>query len=922
MPLPNVLTDLRADPRFMENVAVWRTIPARAACHADFPKQLHPHLRQALAARGISQLYTHQAQAVEQALQGKNFVVVTPTASGKTLCYNLPVLHSLLNDSAARALYLFPTKALAQDQLAELGRFRQEIGQLIDREAEPLQFPNFSVSTYDGDTPSAQRAKIRKESRLILSNPDMLHTGILPYHTTWADFFANLRHVVIDEIHIYRGVFGSHVANVLRRLQRICAFYGSRPHFVCTSATIANPQELAQGLIEQPVTLINQNGAPSGEKHILLYNPPCYDPERGLRRAATLEARELAARTVLGGVQTIVFGRSRSATELLLTYLRERILRAPQYLQPEKASDAEEAQAAIRTSVRGYRGGYLPQERREIEAGLRRGDVRAVVATNALELGIDIGQLQAAILCGYPGSIASTWQQMGRSGRTQEAALAILVATSGVLDQYIIQHSEFIFDHSPERAIINADNLMLLVDQLRCAAFELPFAPGERFSRCAFTSDILALLCEQGDLQKHGGRYFWSGEGYPAQQVSLRSAGGERVVIEAVFAPVGGIIRREVIGEVDRPSALHLLHEGAVYLHQGRSYLVEEIDLAGNLATVRPVEVDFYTSVGAETTIEILAQQRQSATPSATVGCGALLVQSQVVNFRRIKRVTHENLGVEPLDYPPQLLETDGYWFCVSEQTQNMLMAAGQWMDARNDYGPNWQEQRKRVRARDGYRCALCGTPEAANRQHDVHHVVPFRTFGYIPGYNENYREANRLENLQLLCRSCHQRVEAGVRTRGGLDGLAYTLHHLASLYLMCDRSDLGVSVERADAPHGGDKSEKTDVETEQVQEAQLPTIYIYERIAAGLGFSRQLFELHERLLAGAYELIRACPCRYGCPGCVGPVLENEQAMLETKKLTLALLEALRGRSSAIEAGSVASDSTASGLADEVDFFG
>ena len=927
MPLSDVLTDLRADPRFMENVATWRTIPARAAGYAEFPNQLHPLLRQSLAGRGISQLYTHQAEAVEQALRGNNPVVVTPTASGKTLCYNLPVLHSLLSDPDARALYLFPTKALAQDQVAELGQFGGEIKRLRNLETEKLERSenpvsqslnfsisqpfNLSVSTYDGDTPSAHRAKIRKESRLILSNPDMLHAGILPYHTGWAGFFANLRYVVIDEIHIYRGVFGSHVTNVMRRLQRICAFYGGKPQFVCTSATIANPQELAESLIEQPVTLIDQNGAPSGEKHIILYNPFCYDPERGLRRAATLEARELAARTILGGVQTIVFGRARSTTEVLLTYVRERILRSPAYL--ERDNDA--AQSTIHETVRGYRGGYLPAERREIEAGLRSGDVHAVVATNALELGIDIGQLQAAVLCGYPGSIASTWQQIGRSGRTQEAVLAIMVATSGVLDQYIIQHPEFIFDQSPERAITNANNLMLLVDQLRCAAFELPFAEGEHFGNCTFTSDILALLSEQGDVQEHGKRFFWSGEGYPARQVSLRSAGNETVVIEATLASDGAPHRREVIGEVDRPSALHLLHDGAIYIHQGRSYLVEELDLDGNYAAVRPVEVDFYTDVGTETSIEILGQQLQTVESTATVACGELLVQSQVMNFRRIKRLTHENLGVQPLEYPPELLETEGYWFCVSEETQNALMAAGQWMDAPNDYGPNWQEQRKRVRARDGYKCAVCSTPEAETRQHDVHHTVPFRTFGYLPGYNENYRDANRLDNLQLLCRSCHQRVEAGVRTRGGLDGLAYTLHQLASLYLMCDRSDLGVSVERAEAPHGDQKSGE---EHEEKNEAlsELPTIYIYERIAAGLGFSQQLFDLHDQLLDGAYALIRACPCQHGCPGCVGPVLENELAMLETKKLTLALLEALRGEGVAVKPAAV------DGLADEVDFFG
>ena len=455
--------------------------------------------------------------------------IVTPTASGKTLCYNLPILHTILNDPSARALYLFPTKALAQDQLAELHRWRTEIDGLGNQCSLGL-----SVSTYDGDTPSADRSRIRKAAQMILTNPDMLHVGILPYHTQWADFFAGLRWVVIDEMHTYRGVFGSHVANVLRRLQRVCAHYGSTVRFICTSATIANPAQLAERLIEQPVTLVDENGAPRGAKHIILVNPPLVDAEKGIRRSATLETTDLAARCLEAGVQTIVFGRSRLTTELLLTYLREGGARG----EGRGATNRHMrlmSQFATRNSpltVRGYRGGYLPNERRAIEAGLRSGAVRAVVATNALELGIDIGQLQAALLCGYPGTIASTWQQMGRAGRTTDAALALLVATAGLLDQYIVQHAEFIFERSPEHALINPDNLMLLLDQVRCAAFELPFHAGERFGAGVDSEDVLQLLVEQGDLHAHGEHFFWSGESYPARAVSLRSAGSDSVVIQ------------------------------------------------------------------------------------------------------------------------------------------------------------------------------------------------------------------------------------------------------------------------------------------------------------------------------------------------------------------------------------------------------
>ena len=914
MALPELLTVLRADMGFMTNVMAWRTLPARPTQSVPYPVMLHARLQSTLAQRGITQLYTHQAQAVELALTGQHVVVVTPTASGKTLCYNLPVLHCLLNDPDARALYLFPTKALAHDQLAELQTWQHEL----------TQSPSLAVSSYDGDTPTADRPRIRRQSRLLLSNPDMLHTGILPYHTNWETFFTNLRYIVLDELHTYRGIFGSHVANVLRRLQRVCAFYGSRPQFICASATIANPQQLAERLIEQPVTLVNENGAPSGEKHIILYDPPLYDAERGLRRSAILEAQELAARCVQANLQTIVFGRSRLTTEVLLSYLQDKLTGWPgdKLSWPSDASRDDNPKSKIqnpKSAIRGYRGGYLPHERRAIEAGLRSGEVRAVVATNALELGIDIGGLQAAVLCGYPGSIASVWQQMGRAGRTQEGALAILVATGGVLDQYVVQHPDFLFDRSPEHALINPDNLMLLVDQLRCAAFELPFQPTEPFGASSYAADALQLLAEGGELQLHNGRLFWSGESYPARRISLRSAGSDTVAIQVSEAGHSGIgiegvdvifesapspargdidIQRTptIIGQLDQASAPLLLYPGAIYLHEGQSYRVSSLDLAGQLATVTPVEVDYYTEVTTETEIQVLQAVETRPALGATVAHGELQVSSQVVGFRRIKRFTHENLGVFPLDYPPHLLETSGYWFSLLPQTQQRLAEQGQWFDSLNDYGPNWQEQRQRVRARDHYRCTQCGAHEPPGRQHDVHHLAPFRTFGYVAGFNENYREANRLENLVLVCRTCHRRLESGVRTRTGLDGLAYALTNIAPLHLMCDPQDLGVHVVRSEGvrekSRGGDSGLPVENATRNPQHAA-PTIYLYERITAGLGFSARLFELHDELLAAALALVKACPCRHGCPACVGPVLENELALLETKQLTLALLALL-----------------------------
>ncbi len=878
-PLDNLLADLRSDRTFMANVAAWRTLPAQAPIYDPIPATLSSAVRDGLTRRAIPALYCHQAEALHHATAGRSIVVVTPTASGKTLCYNLPVFEALQGDAAARALYLFPTKALAQDQLAGLRGWVQDI---------PAALPEAqSVAVYDGDTPSSERSRIRSRARILLSNPDMLHAGILPAHTQWADFFEGLRYVVIDEIHTYRGVFGSHVANVLRRLQRICAHYGSKPQFICTSATIANPRQLAETLLEQPVHPITRNGAPRGEKQVILYNPPVYDLDLGLRRSAVLETHAIAAQAVRNNVQSIIFGRSRLTTELLLTYLRESLQRNADW---EPALDVQRA-------VRGYRGGYMPGERRAIEAGLRSGEVRAVTATNALELGIDIGDLQAALLCGYPGSIASLWQQMGRAGRTRDTSLAILVATGLPLDQYIIRHPEFIFERSPEHALVNADNLVLLVDHLRCAVAELPLAPGERFGKSEAAAEMLTIMAAEGEVQQAGGRTLWAGLGSPARGFGLRSGGNQPVLIQVEAnaaagseSPASGV---RIIGEVDAESAQSFVHAGAIYMHEGATYRVSSLDLENSIAHVRPAAVDYYTVVDRDVQLEMLgtaavraATGAAGATTVAEVAHGDVRIRAQVTGYRRMKRFTHENLGTFPLDYPAQLLETTGYWLTVTPETQRRLAEEGAWFDSVNDYGPNWQKQREAVRARDRYRCTQCGTPEGdprnGGRQHDVHHLTPFRTFGYVAGLNERYLDANRLENLVLVCRTCHRRLEAGLRTRGALDGLGHALLALAPLYLMCDREDIDAHIERADSTQG-------DAAPEELSPAR---ITIYERTPAGLGFSERLYEVHDELLGATRDLIAACPCTAGCPSCVGPVLEGG-AQIETKRITLALLDVL-----------------------------
>ncbi len=848
MSVESALQALRLDPRFMSNVVRWERLPARPARYQPAPAGLDARIGAALASRGIHALYEHQAAAVEAALRGENVAVATPAASGKTFCYNLPVLQRLLSEPRARALYLFPTKALAHDQLAEVSA--------LARLAELSLLP----AAYDGDTASAQRTRIRDTSRIILSNPDMLHMGILPQHPRWAAFFASLRVVVVDEMHVYRGVFGSHVANVLRRLRRLCAFYGSRPQFVLASATIANPGELAERLVEAPVTVVGpeQDGAPQGEKHILFYNPPVVDPDLGIRRSTVQESAELAAHFLRHDVQTILFGRARLATELMLTHLHDEL--------PRQA----------RHTVRGYRGGYLPADRREIEKGLREATVRGVVATNALELGIDIGDLDAAILAGHPGTIASARQQMGRAGRRQGASVAVLVAGAGPLDQYVITHPRWLLQQSPEHARVNPDNEVILAGHLACTAAELPLGQEEKFGSAAVPG-LLTDMVEAGQLYLSGGRYFWAGEGSPTQAVSLRSAGSDRVLIQAR----GEDGKPVVIGELDREGVPLLLYEGAIYLHEGASYVVERLDWEAGIAAVRGIEAAFYTRPVIGERIDVLQARGRMEDEAAPylLGWGDVRVTSQATSYKILQRGSNEVLGYGEIDLPEQILDTQAAWLAFPERTVEALKAAGAWLSDPNDYGPEWAATRDAVRLRDGYRCQGCGTLEMAGRQHDVHHKVPFRAFVADEARREGlpaalaWKVANRHDNLVTLCQSCHHRAESGIRTRSGLGGAAALIEGVAPLFLMCDGRDLGVLAEPEDRNTGG------------------PAITIYERTPGGVGYAEQLFQSMPDVLAAALDLVTNCPCDNGCPACVGPVLEHDYA-LDTKELTKALLRA------------------------------
>jgi DEAD/DEAH box helicase domain-containing protein len=753
-------------------------IPAQEGRYTDYPPGLDPALTGALQERGYKRLFSHQRSAWEALSQGKNIVVVTPTASGKTLCYNLPVLNSILQDSSSRAIYLFPTKALSQDQRAEL----DDVINLLPS--------GIRIHTYDGDTPQDARKAIRSVGQIILTNPDMLHAGILPHHTKWINLFKNLKYIVIDELHNYRGIFGSHLANVLRRLKRIAAFYGSSPQFILCTATIANPAEMAEKMIEQPVILIEDNGAPRGEKYFIFYTPPVVNRFLGIRRSYISESRRVAGLFLQNGLQTIVFAQSRLNTEVLLTYLKEDIERS---IKDEGL-------------IRGYRGGYLPLKRREIEKGLREGKIRGVVSTNALELGIDIGSLDVAVLAGYPGTIASTWQRAGRAGRKTGKSAAVLVASSSPLDQFIVNHPDYFFSKSPERALINPDNLSVLVSHVECASFELPFADGEKFGSVDIGA-VLKFLEEEKLLHHSKDKWYWTSDAYPADGVSLRSISSDNFVV------VDQTGEAKAIAEVDFTSALGTLHPKAIYMCEGEQYFVENLDFEQRKAYVKKTDVDYFTDAIDYTKIKILNVFDRNKVDRLQISHGEVHVATQVVGFKKIKLFTMENVGAGNLSLPQNEMHTTAYWVTIPASL------------------------------------------------------------------------------IQALPFSSEEKIN-------GLYGLAYLLHHVSPLFMMCDLHDVGVSigdnmtgesVPPRNIPQRIAAYEEPPVFTEPDFE---PNIFIYDNYPGGIGLSPALFDLKKDLLRHSLKTINLCPCQEGCPSCVGPAGETgKQAKQVAQEILRGLLE-------------------------------
>lgn len=833
-PLNSVIQRFTEDPYFSENVVYLRESAARLSSSLLFPESIQLAVKNALIDNGISGLYSHQLEAFEHYLKHRNMVIATGTSSGKSLCYQLPILNSLTVDPVSTALLMFPTKALTNDQLNGFRSFLPQEFYGIIRPA-----------IYDGDTAQSERVMIREKANILLTNPDMLNIGILPHHPIWAAFFENLKFVVIDEIHIYRGIFGSHVANLIRRLRRITRFYGADPIFIMTSATINNPKDLSEKLIEQEVTLISEDGSPAGKKFFMIYNPPIINEEFGLREGLLVTTGKILSILYSKQIQTLVFCRTRRFVEILLREIKL-VLQIPS----EK--------------IRGYRSGYLRSERREIENGLKDGTISIGIATNALELGVDIGGVDAVLLPGYPGTISALIQRAGRAGRKFMPSLAIFIASMNPLDQFLAKNPQYLVSRNPEEALINPDNPLILIEHIQCAAAEMPINKIEGFGsvRPEVLNEYLDYLVNSGVLYQKNGHYHWTSNDYPSQHVSLRSTLSQTILLRTINDEGAN-----VIGEVDYNSSLWMVHEGAIYIHDGETYRVKELDLEKNVATLELFSGDYVTEPVLSADVNVLDVDRSIESQAYQLFHGEVQISSKVKGYKREKWSTREAIDYTDLDLPETILRTVGFWLVLSDDCVNRMRADGSWRSDRNNYGPQWKQIRSIVRQRDHYTCQVCGKKETTS-EHHVHHKVPFKSFTSI-------EKANALNNLVTLCADCHSLVEGQVRVRSALSGLSHLLESLAPLMVMCDTNDLGSFFD----PGAHFAQNK-------------PAIIFYDNVPAGIGLTDNLYDRFGDLLEKAAQVVSTCDCLDGCPSCVGPAVETASGgKLETRQLIQYLQE-------------------------------
>lgn len=876
------LRALTSVPHIARNITYVHRVSARPARFAEFPEELDSRLAAALRARGFERFYTHQAQAVRASLAGRDIVVVTPTASGKTLCFNVPVVQQILAQPSSRALYLFPTKALAQDQYNELHELTQAAGRSI------------KVYTFDGDTPSAARRAIRVAGNIVLTNPDMLHTGILPNHTGWIKLFENLKHIVIDEVHHYRGVFGSHLANVLRRLERVCAFYGSHPRFICCSATIANPGEIAEKLTGRPFMQINDNGAPAGEKYFIFYNPPVVNAELGIRRGVVNETRRVAARFLAAEAQTIIFARSRMRVEILLNYLKKTMVRL--HRNPER--------------IAGYRGGYLPNERRAIEQGVKSGAILGVVSTNALELGIDIGQLRASILAGYPGSVSSMWQQAGRAGRKAETSVVVLIGSSSPLDQFVVTHPGYFFGSAPESAIVNPNNAAILANHIKCASFELPFEDGEVFGDIN-PLPVLQYLGDQRVLRHTGEKWYWSSDTYPSENISLRSAGAGNFVVLNVAD------KNRLLAEVDYDSAPFLIHKEAIYMHMSQPYFIENLDWERRTAYARPQMTDYYTDALAKTDIRVLqsdlcewfadaharpdAPEENPPPEEPETVPGRLYPEIKPQPARPEIKPQPARPDIKPGPSPQPEIQPPGPPHIVPDpdtplaalDSDTPLARLGDEEEfplarqrdsapaAAHDLPPHGPEVVAQEIESQTERLAAWSSRSAPGKRLNLRISNPLlsRNFGEVVvstivakfkkirfethenvGYGDIHVPPLEMQTeaywMTFLPEAKEQMELAGLDLGAGLAGIATLLSNVVPLFVLCDPRDM-VSVAMVKAPHD-----------------ELPTIYLYDKYPGGIGLARKVYDLDIAILDAALDILSHCGCAAGCPSCAGPDIE------------------------------------------------
>lgn len=826
--IDSFISAFQSDKRYRDTIVAQNVQEPVAALWGDYPQALLPPVEKLFRSQNIARPYSHQAEALQAILEGKNVVISAGVASGKSLCYQASILNELLIRPQSRALLLFPTKALAQDQAQKMQQLILELAK------QNPHLASIYSGIYDGDTPSEVRGKLRKQASVLFSNPDMLHLGILPNHSLWSTFFSQLRYVVIDEVHIYRGVFGSHFANVLRRLKRICAVYGRQPQFIFTSATLANARELAEALAELPVSLIDKDGSPHGQRNFYICNPPLIEPALGIRRSSYLEVSSIAKRFLETGLQAILFSETRRSVEILLLYL---------------SGDKRLAE-----KIRSYRSGYLAGERRLIESELRNREIAMVISTNALELGIDIGGLDAVFINGYPGTICGTRQQAGRAGRKGNSTLCILVANANPLDQYICQHPEFLFGNNPEQALIDANNSEILRMQLLCAISEMAFREDEGFGALQAENLFghLQSLVDEGLIHHAKNRYTGIAGKYPAAEVSLRNAGNQ-------FQIQSG---DDLMGWVDSDSVKWMTHPQAIYLHRGETWIVQDLDFEQKKVQLMPIEANYYTQTVQKTEISLDKLLQTLQICGGRKHFGLVTVTINILGFKKIRFYTMEILDQQNLDLPPSIMQTQAWWFSLSEDTVNRIRTKGMWNNDPIDYGKGWIALSDSIRQRDLQRCRNCGIAGDL----DVHHIIPFRKFS-------DASEANDPDNLISLCPRCHHLAEMRVHIQSGLAALAYLIGNLAPFYVMCAQKDLGV--------HSEDKSSLAN---------GAPVIVIYDKVAGGIGLSRKLYDLHDQLIYAARDRIMHCACEDGCPACVGPVAENG---IGAKQEALAILEEL-----------------------------